>query len=527
MYSCAIVVAPSGGEKDTEPPKMVKATPSNFTKNFAAKKIEITFDEFINLKGGDENIVVSPPLEKDPKFIVKGKSLIIEFKEELKENTTYNINFGNALVDLHEGNPALNFQYVFSTGNDIDSLSVSGKALFAFDKSPAKGLKVLVYKDFSDSAIYTVRPFYYTITDDQGNYSLKYMQQGTYHIFALNDLNRNLKYDIGEEIGFLTDSLIIHQDTTLPTINVFKEAKKEQGIKNYKLVKPGKLQIFFNKPADTVSIKNLSSDKANEWNFYEWNPEKDTFTYWFDPEIEMDSFLLQVNSNFKILDTLVIKPKKEEKKDTLFALKSNISKDQLKPGDKLLLSFPEPVLFRDTSQIVFLEDSMKIKNYNLKFKNSGNTQILIDYNPKPLSNYSLEIEKGAFVDFYKRKNKLFKVKFEVANPDQFSLLELHINSFDTQSCQLIIQLLNEKGKIARESIISEGDAKITYKFLNPGRYTIRVIVDKNKNGEWDPGQISPLTQPERVYFYPETITLRENWELRDIKILSPSETHIN
>ena len=130
---CAQVVTPTGGSKDSEPPVIKLSKPENFSTNFKNKNVSITFDEYIQLKDLNKSLIISPPMEEKPMIRVKGKTLNINFDSFLKDSTTYNLYFGNALQDFNEGNPYLNFQYVFSTGSYIDSLSIKGKILNAFD----------------------------------------------------------------------------------------------------------------------------------------------------------------------------------------------------------------------------------------------------------------------------------------------------------------------------------------------------------------------------------------------------------
>ena len=208
---CANAVAPTGGPKDETPPKVVATVPENQSVNFIGKKIEITFDEYITLDNANQNVLISPPLSEKPDIKLKNKTVIVKFKETLVENTTYTINFGAAIKDLHEGNQFKDYVYSFSTGNHIDTLQIAGKLLTAEDKKPVEGAYVSLYaadRDNLDSLPLSTKPNYITKTDKEGHFRLNGLADKRYLVFALKDVNSNLFFDLpNEEVAFL-DSLV-------------------------------------------------------------------------------------------------------------------------------------------------------------------------------------------------------------------------------------------------------------------------------------------------------------------------------
>ena len=208
---CANAVAPTGGPKDTAPPVVVQAVPENNSTNFIGKKIEITFDEYITLENANQNVLISPPLSEKPDIKLKNKTVVVKFKENLAANTTYTINFGSAIKDLHEGNPFKDYVYSFSTGDHIDTLSIAGKVLNAEDKKPIEDVYVSLYaadRENLDSLPLSVAPNYITKTDKEGNFSLNGLADKKYLVFALKDVNSNLYFDQpNEEVAFL-DTLV-------------------------------------------------------------------------------------------------------------------------------------------------------------------------------------------------------------------------------------------------------------------------------------------------------------------------------
>ena len=208
ISGCAKVVAPTGGPKDVAPPKILSSDPPNQSTNFEGDKIEITFDEFIQLNDLNQNLVVSPPLEEKPEVLVKGKSLNIEFPVELEDSTTYNIYFGNSVQDYNENNPIENFQYVLSTGEYIDSMSVEGKILNAFNLLPEEDVLVMLYSEFSDSVPMKNIPEYISKTDEEGFFRINNIRNEEFKIFALRDANKNYLYDLPDEQIAFSDSVV-------------------------------------------------------------------------------------------------------------------------------------------------------------------------------------------------------------------------------------------------------------------------------------------------------------------------------
>ena len=211
-WQCAQQGSPTGGPKDEDPPVVEECHPPNYSTRFEAKKIEITFDEYIVLDNVNQELVVSPPMEEKPQVKLKKKTLVIQFEEELKDSTTYTLNFGSAIKDLHEGNKLLNYEYVFSTGDVLDSLSVKGTLLYAEDLTkPDEPVSILLYDDLRDSVPLLDIPLYVGRSDDSGVFSVNNLKEGEYKVFALKDGNYNTLFDLPtEEIAFLDTTLTLN-----------------------------------------------------------------------------------------------------------------------------------------------------------------------------------------------------------------------------------------------------------------------------------------------------------------------------
>jgi uncharacterized protein (DUF2141 family) len=420
LSSCAQVITPGGGPKDNNPPRVVKYSPDSAQLNFNSETIELTFDEYIQLKDLNNQLIISPPFEKTPDINFKNKSLTIDLsKEKLKPNTTYSINFGNAIQDINEGNPKENFSYIFSTGDFIDSLKLKGKVKNAFDQKTEKGILAMLFLDMTDSAVFKNQPEYFAKTNSEGEFEISNIKTGEYKVVAIKDVNSNFKFDSdAESIGFydslvklnylpkrmhdtlpdLPDSLTSQKDTLkikqdslnknistkkLPSlkkapkekivpIELFLESPKKIFVKKYSHSNYGKIVLTFNAGSDSLQIRNLTNDRKGVQEFFDFSKNKDTLTYWIK-NYEKDSLKLEVVNGSTVIDTLEFKMLKitdalKSKKNS-FKLRviNNITENQnFDLNSNIKLTFSQPISFIDTTKkIILLEDSTIYKNNSL------------------------------------------------------------------------------------------------------------------------------------------------------------------
>ncbi|MDN5349759.1 MAG: hypothetical protein PWQ54_1155 [Bacteroidales bacterium] len=365
LQQCANPVMPGGGPKDTEPPKVLSAIPENYSVNFAAKRIEISFDEFVKVTNMQKNLLISPPVGKNPEFRLRGKTLQIIFEEPLLKETTYTLFFGDAIVDLTESNPLSGFSYVFSTGSVLDSLSLGGIVLNAFDLVPPEQAYVMLYASIPDtvkpdSVPYLIRPRYITRTDEAGHFNLNNLKDTVYQLFVLSDMNSNLLYDMpGEKIAFLdsllqpvyveenfTDSIDMLSDSllndstyfdsllvsdslrteieqltdtiadSLVTVNdflpeldihlfMFEEQDSVQRLLHTDMLRPGLLQFAFRYPVKNLIINELRPLPDSFEIIEVYSQAADTLLWYYPPQIT-DSLFLLVQQDTIINDTVVV-----------------------------------------------------------------------------------------------------------------------------------------------------------------------------------------------------------------------------
>jgi uncharacterized protein (DUF2141 family) len=539
IYSCAQVVAPGGGEKDITPPKVVKYIPDSASLNFKSKSIVVFFDEFIQLKDLNNQLIISPPLENAPDIKVKNKILSIDFDkdEPLKPNTTYSISFGNALQDIHENNPIDNFKYIFSTGSFIDSVVVKGKIENAFDHKADKGVLVMLYTDFSDSVIYKKKPDYFAKTKEDGTFQINNIRSGKYKLLVLKDANSNYKYDNeSESVGFV-DALIDVSEKKNILISVFQEPVKKLFLKKSNYNSYGKISFIFNKTADSVRIEPLNLTFNDKDVFLDYSINKDTLNYWFRKD-DRDSIILQVKNGNTIIDTVDFKIIKKEdalksrRNPLRLAVVNSPAGNQnvdLNAEFKIVFNNPlDPVLFNNSisKEINLIEDTIPIKDYKNLFytlspfntisinskviAKDGSTKV-VPVVFKENTNYHLFIPPGTFTDFFGLTNDTIKIDFKTREEKFYGTLKLNLD-IPVTTGNYIVQLLDEKESIVKESNINKSES-LFYEYLYPKKYKLKIIYDNNANYKWDTGNLLQKLQPEKVIYNAEPVNTRPNWDL--------------
>jgi len=208
LVACAQIVTPTGGPKDETPPKVLNETPANRSVNFVGKSFTVEFDEFIQIAAPNDNVLISPPMRKNPTYTIKRKSLVVKWEDELTPDATYIFNFGKAIRDNNEGNILNDYTYVFSTGAALDSMELKGKLTDALTGEPVEGAMLMLYRKDIDSLPKTTLPDYFGRTGKDGLFHIRNIPDLPYKVFALKDQNTNFRFDVPDEmIGFL-DTLV-------------------------------------------------------------------------------------------------------------------------------------------------------------------------------------------------------------------------------------------------------------------------------------------------------------------------------
>lgn len=559
IYSCANRgQGPQGGAKDIVPPKVVKSSPKDQSLNVKDNRIVIDFDENINLKDIAKNVIISPPQQVNPDITSYGKRVTVQFKDTLQSNTTYSIDFGNAIVDNNEGNILKNYVFSFATGNEIDTLKISGTLLNAEDLNPLQGITVGIYEDLNDSAFIS-KPFLRIArSDENGHFSISNVRNGRYRVYALNDINRDNFLQKGEGLAFDEKSFQTSQESitrpdtvwkdsvTVDTIRMvkathflpddvllryFKSNVKRQYLTKSERTEPHKISLFFNTAADKLpEVRPLNVNWDNKV-LLQQNATLDSLTYWLTDStlIKTDTISLEVkylksDSAFRLhpqTDTLrlfmrkPLTPRKTTttpKKKEFLNIQTNLS-SQFDVYRPVMLSFAVPVKSYDISKIhlsQLVDTVLTPIKFVLQKKDSVGMNYEITHKWLPETTYQLEIDSAAFYSIYNIHNDDLKNELKIKSLDDYSSLKLFLAKYDSTA---VFQVVNKEDKLVRTVPIVKSGTKVEY--LEPGDYYIRMFLDRNRNGKWDPGDFYEKRQPEDVFYYSKKLTLIKNWEFEE------------
>lgn len=578
---------PQGGPRDTIPPVVVAETPVSGTLLFTEKKIEIQFDEYIQLDDIQKNVLISPPQQTPPEVKAIGKKLSVVFQEDLQDSTTYTIDFGAAICDYNEKTPLEGYVYSFSTGDVIDSLEIAGVVYNAENLNPMPSVLVGIQRNHHDSAFSTIPFSRITRSNDEGEFTIRNIRTGTYRLYALDDISRDYMYQPGEAFAFV-DSLItptfsieMRTDTfwvdtlgidsitgdTLFTRQVdsmatyphtsfypdslilwfFKEDKQRHYFQGVNREEQHAFTMIFSAPQDSMplitalrpsQVDSLGNDSA--WvNFLDYallqtSKNLDTITYWLTDSIviAMDSIYFQMqytvtDSIYNLVpqtDTVLAvyrHPRLSEKaretymrnkRERKLEIKTNAS-SKFEIYDTIRVNSPFPLdsvhahMFHLWQKVDTILQPM---SFQLMRADSLAMQMLMIAQLKPEQTYQLKIDSAACKDIYGASNDSIEVTIRLKSISDYSSLLVKMTNFDPLAR---IQLLNDKDVVIRELPAAPDGCKFEY--LAPSTFYLRMYIDSNEDGKWTTGDWIQRRQPEPVYYYPNRLKLRANWDFEE------------
>jgi len=575
LWQCANPVSPTGGAKDTTPPRVLSSDPPNYAIRVKNKSFKIDFNEFITLKNPVSEIFISPPLKNPLDTRLRGKSLIIKTDDSLSPNTTYSITFGNAITDLTEGNVLTGYNFVFSTGDYVDSLSLQGNVRKAFDLQPQKDVFAELYIDNNDTIPYDslpfkVAPYYITKTDEQGNFIFHNLQNKPFKLFALSDQNGDLIFNqLSEKIAFCDslalpffynipkpdtagkDSIMqekqfplnangkiadsIHRadslhkaDSLLQSFSkypsyplfLFEEVDSIQRLVNATSPKEGLTQLVFRFPVSGLQVIPLNFDSVAPWKIEEYSRNKDTVRLWITRP-DTDSLIARVMLGNKIIDTIQVeiakkessKPSAKEKPKQLTITNSASGSGLNQYKNKLILTFSYPLKQWDFRRIWLLsaKDTLHPEMY---FTDSLKRRVAIIHKWEEDLSYKILIPDSVFYGIQGYTHDTVIMEFKTRSENDFGNLVLTMN-MEKRPGNYIIQLLNEKETLVYEEHFIQGSEKVFFNFMTPGKYKVKAIHDRNRNNHWDTGNYRLKIQPEEVMYLPKLIEIRANWDVEE------------
>ncbi|WP_175404135.1 Ig-like domain-containing protein [Mucilaginibacter sp. PPCGB 2223] len=509
-----------GGPRDRTPPKLLKATPLNSTRNFTAKIIQLDFDEYFKLNNVYQEITISPDVNKQPEYSIKNKSLIIKLKDTLQKNTTYVFNFGKAIADVNEGNVLKNFTYVLSTGATIDSLKITGSVTNVQTQKKEKDVTVMLFPLNRDTTWGKHKPAIYTTTDSAGNFSLANLKAGDYKVYALMEKSPNKIYDNDEElVAFKKDVIHLTRDTANLQLILFKQIPPKLRLIERKIDNDGKLYFIFNKPLLNPGV-HIWDKKLDSAKIVDFSPTADTAMIYLK-DMTFDSVKVSFLDKDKPLDTVTLKRSKRDTYKRIIALQYNTTFDKLKPGTDLVITSNYPIATIDPTRIIMQEDSNEVTDFNIIRDPQSLKKFTLKTRLRQGKNYSLAFNIGTFTDIYSDRSALIKKQFSVDKQENYSQLTLHVTLPDSSGNKnYVVQLLNDNNIEIKSTVVNK-NGPIVFSRYPVGKYRVRVIYDANKNGKWDTGDIKQKIQPENIWIFTKTIPLRTNFEIDEDIVVPP------
>ena len=516
IFGCAKRGNPSGGPIDSIPPVLVNASPRLNSINFDSDEIRLTFDEWIKLENIQDQLIISPPIDKSSYEITPlsgvTKKVFLRFLDSLNPKTTYTINFGNSIQDNNENNPLTFFSYTFSTGETIDSLFIMGNIIDAFDQETDDYISLQLYRVdslFKDSIIYSDKPTYISNTLDSTNYKFQNLKEGKYLLIALKDLDNNYFFDpFYDKIGFM-DSLIILPRDSIIDLKLFKEETDLVWEKPH-FVNSEKIGFGYYGRLDMDKIK-IESNIPDSVNFV-FTKEKDidTLNLWLSKN-SFDSLNFKlVESDTTKLTTVKFDRKKDSLMDSLNLSPKTINVIDLNESFKISSNIPidnvedSLISVRDIDSLV-IPFSTKI--------NSQLNEVFISFDVAPSDKYNIFIKPNAIKDIRGSVNDT--LNYNVVSQTLEDYGNIFLDIVGGNNSKYILQLLNSNNEIIKEYKNAYSNSSYAFNYVRPGKYTFRLIEDLNSNDMWDTGNYIKRKQPEPVYYFPSEIDVRANWDLNE------------
>ncbi|MBW8686245.1 Ig-like domain-containing protein [Chitinophaga rhizophila] len=465
---CANIVPPSGGPKDTLAPRVVNISPADSTLHFNSKKVYFTFNEFVQVDNVFEKLIVSPTLKRTPTVTYKLRTVTMEIKDTLQENTTYTFNFSDAVRDNNESNPIQDFQYVVSTGDYLDSLQVRGFIIDAQTGRPDSNVSVMIYRSDVDSVVSKEKPVYFARSKGNGSFWFRNMAPGDYKLFALKEEDRDLQYNQPKEMIAFNDSLLHLREQNLSDITMLLFTEQDSTLK---------------KPDDMQTDAEVAQEEADK---REEEKEKE----------------------------------KDKKKRRILNISPDLADNRQELGKPLLVTFSAPLKTFDSTAFTLTQDTLFTPVEFTTSMDSTRTKLYVNYDWKEGKPYRLIIPKESVADTTGlQPTKSDTISFAAKKESDYGKAMLTLVLSDSAKANIsdtmhyVAQLVVNKeikyaGKVVNGTWIQ--------KRITPAEYEVYILLDENNNGKWDRGVYygTPKKQPERVVSFPKKENIKANWGVK-------------
>ena len=512
LINCAKRASPTGGPMDTIPPILVSASPKLNTTFFDKEEVKFIFDEYVQLDDIDKQLIISPPLRiggyKLHPTMSASKKITLSILDTLLENTTYTFNFGEGIKDYNEGNKMSFFSYTISTGAEIDSLNLKGKIKDAIEMKPDDFISIQLYpvdSSYNDSAIYKRKPFYVASTLDTTVFELKNLKEGKYELIALKDFSNNYFFDQNiDQIGFLNTTIRLPLDSIIE-LKMFKE-KNPFSWANPFFINNHHIGHGYYGDYENQKFKLISNVPKTFEFLINKNRESDTLNYWFKG-IETDSLKFEYPIKDSIKTELV--NFKNPIKDSLIITQITIGAIDLTDIFKIKSNLP--IISSDSSLVKIRKKDSTLIPAKIKIDKNYD-RVEIDFKLIPNDMYDIELLPNALKDFWGNTHDTLYYRVSTKKVEDYG--NIFIQLIYEDSSEFILELLKDNNVVRSYNKPTE-DSNYSFELLNPGKYFLRLIKDKNNNNKWDTGNYLKKLQPEEVIYYPFELELRANWDLNE------------
>ena len=524
---CATPSYPTGGERDSTPPKVLSVSPPDSMLNFVGNEIVFKFNEFVQIENPQQTVLITPSPKEFPSIVARKKELVIKFKEALLDSTTYSISFNNGLKDLNEGNPLENFTYVFSTGPTLDSLILKGNLFFSETTTFPPNTFVGLYKNLDDSVLYKQKPDYIFNLKSEGPFEFNNLKAGSFRCFALSDKNFNFIYDLPSEfVGFAKDIIIISADSVQTLdLTLFKSIESKFRISNYSnTFTNGGGFIELNKPIDFNTKWALKeSNNSLKILFSELNEERNIINFWLDNLKEKVNYKLGLFIKDEMVDSINVVSKSISESNSFLSLTTTqlnkLKVVDIKPDNILILKSSIPLDSNQCLNEAFLMDSIsrRVKKIGYLVDNQFITinDVVLD-----TSYNQLIFPKNTLVSFNGLTNDSIVFNLKSVKANDLGSLKLSFE-LPSDSINYIIKIYNTNAGFSEIIRVNKVSNFIWFKEnLFPGNYNLEIVFDENFDGLFTNGSINDFKMPEYKFSYSKPITLKNNWDLEENIVVS-------
>ncbi len=514
--SCAKIVSPSGGPVDMTPPKLVRSVPETNSVNFSKGDITLYFDEYVELDDIQNKLLVSPPLKKNPEVKAYLKTVRVSGLDSLRENTTYILDFSDAIKDFNEGNRMRRFSYAFSTGDFIDSLTYEGRVVDAFSLKGVPNRYVVLYENADTAYIRKNIPDYITRSDSSGFFSFSNLSDGTYRILIFEDKNQNRIYDLPTEgVGFSNRPVRPYQKDSLSVErmkdNLFSYSDYEdttQKLSASRIMSDGRAVVAFARGLNDGCIAEVKKPSADDV-LVCYSANRDTLTIWRKGTAVMDSLEMEVrDGEFVERVSLYDSPSGRNRERKTFDFRPVVkdTSDFFKPyeieSSVPVLSERIPAVMidgEDTAEVFFVAtgDAMRFR-LETDLKEGGRFELMIDSNV---------VESCRM-----QGNALFSHFFYRSKPDDYGELVILLHDTSCLETNRILYLSDESGKVTDTVNGVRAEDRVVFRYLKEGNYNLKMVMDDNGNGKWDKADFGLGREAEKVLPFEKTLRVRRSWQ---------------